>query len=249
MQLPHQQRNLQYWHKWLKQQNIGSKLLAAEYLLLNKLNLSPLGRHAVLVGVPAQAKLLQASGMPCKTLLSYLPLSGLKTMGVQTAFHELPLTTGSVDFAILPHTLEFAQNPKLVLQEACRIVRPDGLLIVLHFNPFSAWGINKVLFKAPGITWQHQFVEGHKVNKWLQANSFHIEKEVATFFRPPVQHPGIYKKLSFLEGLAKYFTMFGGVTAYVARAKVIPLTPIKLSWKEQLAEIGLANATGNIIRR
>ncbi|MCW8930226.1 MAG: class I SAM-dependent methyltransferase, partial [Gammaproteobacteria bacterium] len=52
-------------------------------------------------------------------------------------FEQLPIQTHSIDAVILPHTLEFEQNPHQILREVERILVAEGKAIFLGFNPFS----------------------------------------------------------------------------------------------------------------
>jgi ubiquinone/menaquinone biosynthesis C-methylase UbiE len=40
--------------------------------------------------------------------------------------HELPIATQSVDLVVLPHVLEFAEEPHAILREVDRVMMPEG---------------------------------------------------------------------------------------------------------------------------
>ena len=50
--------------------------------------------------------------------------------------NRLAVMTDSIDAVLLPHTLELGSDPHGMLREVHRILRPDGKLIVLGFNPY-----------------------------------------------------------------------------------------------------------------
>ena len=50
---------------------------------------------------------------------------------------ELPFAANSIDLAVLPHVLEFHDNPHQILREVERILIPDGQLVITSFNPLS----------------------------------------------------------------------------------------------------------------
>ena len=57
----------------------------------------------------------------------------------------------------------------------------------------------------------------------------------------PIEELSTFRKLKFMEWLGRRcWSPFGGVYMLVAQAKVIPLTPIKLSWKQKVTNIQLA---------
>ena len=56
-------------------------------------------------------------------------------------FSVLPFSSDSLDLVILPHTLDEHPDPHGVLREAYRVLRAEGRMIILGFNPFSLWGL------------------------------------------------------------------------------------------------------------
>jgi len=170
---------------------------------------------------------------------------------IEGDFHELPISTGSIDLVMLPHTLEFIDNPRQLLSEACRIIKPEGLIVISGFNPYSAWGLRKLMTThKKSIPWGANFIHSHKVKSWLHLADFELEKHQLFLYTPPINQPKFYKKLHFLEYIGhKCFPLFGGVYVLIARAKVVPLTPIRLKWKQQLSSIGIPAAMpGQIVR-
>ena len=53
----------------------------------------------------------------------------------QGDMYRLPLPDSSFDAATLHHVLHFADDPAAALNEAARILRPDGCLVVIDFAP------------------------------------------------------------------------------------------------------------------
>lgn len=248
--LAHGYRTLQHWNQWLDQHFLGHHLLKAEEHLLSQLLKRHFGKHVSLIGVPHQLSLLKATSIPVHSLIS--PLISQESIPgfIEGDFKELPLLTGSMDLVILPHTLEFTDNPRQLLSEACRVVKPEGLIVICGFNPYSMWGLKKLLTTHKTTPWVENFIRPNLVKNWLKLADFEMENHVSALFRPPVRHRTFYDKLQFLESFGnKCFPHFGGVYIIVSRAKVIPLTPIKLKWKQQLSGIRISTTiSGNIAR-
>lgn len=245
----HGYKSFQQWNQWLTQHELGESLIRAEKELLSGLLQSHFGKHALLIGVPQQNELLSATRIPCHSMLG--PLLNKENVGayIEGDLHELPVLTGGVDLVMLPHTLEFVDNPRQLLAEACRIIKPEGLIVICGFNPLSAWGIQKKLFqkKAP---WQGDFIHAHQIKNWLRLAEFDVERQSSTLFRPPVAHPKLYQKLHILEKVGQLFPVLGGVYIILARAKVIPLTPIRMKWKQRLDGIRISTTiSGHIARQ
>ena len=56
-------------------------------------------------------------------------------------FSVLPFSSDTLDWVILPHTLDEHPDPHSVLREAYRVLRAEGKMIILGFNPMSLWGM------------------------------------------------------------------------------------------------------------
>lgn len=239
--MAHGYRTLQHWNQWLTQQFLGANLLEAEQKVLLQMLEKHFGKHALLIGVPRQHELLQATSLPCHTLISPLIYHEKKVNYIEGDFHELPIHTGSIDVVLLPHTLEFMDNPRQLLSEACRVIKPEGLIVISGFNPLSSWGARKVFSKRKPLPWGGSFIPINKVKRWLQLVDFAIEQQKSILYRPPLANRTFYQKLFFLEYIgSKFFPMSGGVYILVARAKVIPLTPIRLKWKQELSGLRIS---------
>jgi SAM-dependent methyltransferase len=242
---------LQHWDHWLAQEALGSALLNAEKKTLSPLLSQHFGKHAVLIGVPQQASLGESTPLTYHTLVSPL-LRHEKTVRhhIESDLHELPLLAGSADLVLLPHTLEFVDNPRQLLSEACRIVKPEGLIVVCGFNPYSYWGMKKKLQRKSVMPWAGNLIYSYQVKNWLQLADFQLEQQHTCLFRPFIRQQKIYQQLHFMEKIGKIlFPAFGNIYILLARAKVIPLTPIKMQWKQSLKSIRISTSTGYIARQ
>jgi SAM-dependent methyltransferase len=248
--LAHGYRTLQHWNQWLAQPFLGTTLIAEEQALLARLLNKHFGKHALLIGVPEQRCLLEANMLACQSLLSPIIHSDPAVRTIEGDFNELPLLTGSLDLVLLPHTLEFIDNPRRLLAEACRVVKPEGLIVICGFNPYSFWGLSKKLNRQHVTPWLGNYYPAKKIKSWLQLADFVLEEQQSLFFRPPLQQMKLFDKLHFLETFGtKCFPSFGGVYILLARAKVIPLTPIRLKWKQQFSGIRISTTISGPIAR
>jgi len=248
--LAHSYRLLQHWNQWLTQYFLGEYLLQAERQTLAKLLQQHYGKHALLIGVPQQEVLLESTVIACHNILSPLIHSKDKASYIEGDLHELPILTGSMDLVILPHTLEFIDNPRQLLAEACRIIKPEGLIVVCGFNPLSWWGVKKIFANNHTIPWSGNFFPAGKIKNWLKLADFEMEIQRFTLFSPPTTTPNIYKNFNLFEKIGhSLFPFFVGVYVLLARAKVVPLTPIKLKWKQQLNHIRIPTTISGHIAR
>ncbi len=132
-------RVTQHWDHWLSC-STGQHLLTAESKILSKLLSQYIGKHALLIGVPEQAPLLASLVTSHRFLLSPLMSKNKNLPLIESGLNELPIASGSIDLVLLPHLLEQLDNPRLLLTEACRVIKPEGYIVVVGFNPFSLWG-------------------------------------------------------------------------------------------------------------
>lgn len=242
---------LQHWNNWLHRDPLGNRLLNIEQTILNQLLKRHFGKHVVLVGVPQQRHLLQATTLPIQTLIS--PLAHREEMPgeIESNFIDVPILSASVDLVLMPHTLEYVENPRRLLSEACRIVKPEGLIVLLGFNPASMWGVRRMLSQRKTVPWTGNFISAHKVKNWLGLSDFAMEQQQAILYRPPLMKDKMFGRLQFLENVGRLlYPCFGGIYVMVARAKVLPLTPIRMQWKQRLNGFRISpTVTGPIARQ
>lgn len=243
----HGYRTLQHWNQWLNQHFLGNALLDLEKNVLAKLLDKHYGKQALLIGVPHQYPLMEATKLPCHNLLSSFLTHERQPRFIEGNLHELPILTGSIDLVILPHTLEYVENPRRLIHEAARVVKPEGLIAVFGFNPYSLWGLQRTFSRQKEVPWTSQFINAHQIKNWLKLAEFQVEKHQAMMFRPAISHEGTFKRLEFLESIGNVLHFVGGIYCVIARAKVIPMTPIRMKWKQKLDSIRItATIPGNI---
>ena len=154
---------------------------------------------------------------------------GIHTVGTPA---QLPVASDSIDVVFLPHTLDFTEEPHQVLREAERVLIPEGRLILFGFNPWSLWGLSRVMRgSARGMPWCGSFVSPFRVIDWLSLLGFDVEQQEPMMFRPPLRRPALMRRLLFLDqaGLALW-PAFAGAYAIRAVKRVSTLTPIRPSW-------------------
>ena len=245
--MAHGYRTLQHWNHWLHDSFLGRSVLAAEAKLLSRILVNHFGKHALLLGVPNQFGLLEAGKLPCHTLVSPFLAHERQPGFIEGDFHDVPIITASVDLVVLPHTLEYMDNPRILINEACRVVKPEGLIVILGFNPYSMWGVKKIISRKNNVPWVANFNQPHIVKNWLKIADCQVENHASTLLRPPIASKRAFDRLEFMECVNNFIPYVGGVYCIVARAKTIPLTPIRMKWKQQLGSIRISTSyTGNI---
>ena len=144
-----------------------------------------------------------------------------------------PIAGDSVDAVVLPHTLDFALDPRQVLREVERMLIPEGRVVIVGFNPFSLWGLRRRLpGGSRGLPWQGHFISGRRLQDWLSLLGFDTEQRYSLLFRPPWKKAFLRQRFPRLDKLSqRYLSRFSGVYVLVAVKRVSTLTPVGMRWK------------------
>ena len=89
------------------------------------------GFNALQLGLP-QFDFLQANRIPLRQKAG--ESGAVDTLCDLVA---LPFASQSIDLVVLPHALEFSDDPHQILREVERVLIPEGQVIICGFNPAS----------------------------------------------------------------------------------------------------------------
>jgi SAM-dependent methyltransferase len=146
----------------------------------------------------------------------------------------LPIETHSVDIVIMPHTLEFEGNPHQVLREVNRVLKPEGIVLLIGFNPWAFWHIPRFIPRVKHRTpWNGRFISRYRVVDWLKLLNFEIEVSQGCCLFPLRKNKQVQEKLGFLGKIAAwipfipaaYFVM--GVTRVSGGTSVFQFKSLK----------------------
>lgn len=89
---------------------------------------------------------------------------------------KLPFASDSAAMIILPHTLEFAVEQHQILREVERVLKPEGRLIILNFNPWS-WYVryHYCRHREKHDPKLGRFIGRTKIIDWLKLLNFEVE--------------------------------------------------------------------------
>ena len=222
----------------------GRELLEAEHELLDPYLSDFYGTYLVQIGGAPHAEFAHKSPMTYHVYAgSARPEDGFSA-SIDTDFKELPFLPGSLDVILLPHVLEFAEQPQHILQESYHMLEPGGHLLMLGFNPASLWGISKLFNFSNDIPWNGKFHSVYKMMFWLKSIGFRIAVTKSTFYRWPNTSPDLLNKQRMMEAMgvlnwpimgASYMIIAEKVTeerikkTAAARQKLIRARPVAAS--------------------
>lgn len=143
------------------------------------------GYHLLQLGVRGSEPLYQRSPINHRLFCAQRPGEGV---GIIADPSELPLDSDSVDAVIAHHCLEFAENPHQVLREIQRVLRPQGQLLVVGFNPYSLLGCKTRLsgLMHNSLWSRHRPVSEHRLTDWLHLLGCEVLDTVWLYTLPPV---------------------------------------------------------------
>lgn len=190
----------------------GRYIMAWEQAKVDALVADVFGYNALQIGLP-QIKLL---GQNRITLQQTVGENG--AVNVRCDLRQLPFASHSVDLIVMPHILEFHNDPHQILREVERILIPEGQLVIAGFNPLSLWGLRRRLHGKSGeFPWNGNYISVLRLKDWLQLLGFELDRGNFGCYVPPYAQEHWLKRLSFMEAAGdRWWGFAGGV--YLLRA-------------------------------
>ncbi len=226
----------------------GRYVLQWEQAYLGRTVADIFGYHAVQLGVP-EIDTLSENRMPLRLGVSDRLIDesavaqsssgpmGERRVAVITRFEELPFATQSIDLVVMPHILEFAQEPHQVLREVDRVLVPEGHVIITGFNPASLWGLRQALVRAgagPYLPRDGQFISLPRIKDWLKLLSFETNRGRFGCYAPWAGSDRWLSRWSFLEKAGdRWWPVFGSVYLLSAVKRVRGMRVIGPAWKRK----------------
>jgi SAM-dependent methyltransferase len=141
---------------------------------------------------------------------------------IRAKAYHLPLQSNSVDMIILPHILEFDAYRFQTMREVERVLKPEGVVVIMNFNPLSLWVRYQYLWdKRLADSWRGHFISRHRVIDWLKLLNFEVTT-VSQFNLDSIKTTHFKMANAFSLSATAY-----GVKAIKRRYNLIPLTPVK----------------------
>ena len=249
--------------QWL-QSPPGRYLLAWEQRELDRTVTDIFGFHALQLGL-VELEALRANRMPHRWVASeslrepaaragLLPpvdeaLSTLLPMiegaSLHCDFEALPFPNQCLDLVVLPHALELARDPHDTLREVERVLRPEGRVVIVGFNPASLWGLRQSaghLRQRLGGTAPlylpsaDDFIGYGRVRDWLRLLGFEVERGRFGCWRPPLRSESGLARLAWMEDAgARAWPVLGAVYLVEAVKRVRGMRLVGLARQRKLS--------------
>lgn len=159
---------------------------------------------------------------------------GNHSVDVSCDLRHLPFSANSIDLIVLPHVLEFYDDPHQILREVERVLIPEGQLIVLGFNPLSLWGLKRRLRRSHGFPWHGSYLSPLRLKDWLKLLGFEVDRSEFGCYAPPCEQQKWLQRWRFTETAGRRWWKFSGAV-YMIRAikRVNGMRLITPNWRTQ----------------
>ena len=156
---------------------------------------------------------------------------------------NLPIQSETVDLVLLPHLLEFDADRFQTMREIERVLKPEGEVVILNFNPLNMWVRMQFLWDIKmADTWRGYFISRSRITDWLKLLNFEI-KSTSEFTLDSIHTTA--ERFKF--GKRSFFAMAYAVRAVKRQYTLIPLAPVKEKSSRLLAaSTGLNSSTQGI---
>ncbi|HEX2531258.1 MAG TPA: methyltransferase domain-containing protein [Burkholderiaceae bacterium] len=221
----------------------GQYVRTWEQAQLDALTADIFGFNAMQIGLP-QISTLQANRMPRKWLSNthVPPPTGdagndASRVVVVHDFADLPFASQSLDLVVLPHVLEFADEPHQVLREVERVLIPEGQVILCGFNPASLWGMRQVAGRLTGACFlpQHgEFISLPRLKDWLKLLNMEVNRGHFGCYAPPCTTERWLHRFSLMEKAGdRWWPYLGAVYIVQAIKRIKGMRLVGPAWSRK----------------
>jgi SAM-dependent methyltransferase len=208
----------------------GQYVIAREQTYFDEAVADIFGYHALQLGLE-QVDLLRASRIPLR-----VQVGPQGAVGLRADFRDLPIDSNSVDLMVLPHTLEFSENPHQVVREVARVLRPEGHVIISGFNPLSLWGLRRGVGARRDFPWSGHFIHLARVKDWFALMGLEIVAGSMACYAPPCTEQKWLDRFGFMEKAGdRWWPIAGGVFFLQAIKRVRGIRLILPKWSDRAA--------------
>jgi SAM-dependent methyltransferase len=157
---------------------------------------------------------------------------------VSADLHYLPFATNSIDLVVIPHALEFDDNPHQVLREVERVLVPEGHVIVTGFNPYSLWGAKRKLSRRESLPpWRGKYISVSRLKDWFSLLGLEMQTGVFGCYAPAVTQEKWLRRFEFMDRAGdRWWPIAGAVYIVQAVKRQHGLRLITPQWHDRKAQ-------------
>ncbi len=164
----------------------------------------------------------------------------------------LPFSDKTHSLIIMPHILDFCDDPHAVLREVNQILIPEGCVVITGFNQVSLWSAGRLGWtKYANAPWKGHYYRVKRVQDWLALLGFDIVGAKMFGYRPPLQSEKWRNKLNIAEKLGdRWWPGLGAAYMIVGKKREIASSTgsMRLAWRRFIPAIArpAVPATGSM---
>ncbi|HVO89962.1 MAG TPA: class I SAM-dependent methyltransferase [Casimicrobiaceae bacterium] len=218
---------------------LGRYLCERELAYFDRTVADIFGYHALQIGLP-ELRCLAQSRIVSRWTLDYDPPADILADP-----HGLPFAENALDLIVLPHALEFTDDPHLMLREVYRVVRPEGQIVISGFNPFSLFGAKRYFGRGATPPWNGSFIALYRLKDWLSLLGFDVVGGSLDCYVPPFAQERWLSRFAFFERAGDRWWPIAGAVYYLRATKKVVGMRVLTPWqRRERRNSALAPATG-----
>jgi SAM-dependent methyltransferase len=168
-----------------------------------------------------------------------LAAAGETPGGIRSHAASLPIQSDSIDALLLPHTLELEEQPHEVLREAERVLRAEGCLVILGFDPLGSWALRHRLVTGgfpPGLA---RLLPERRLADWLKLLGFDVDPAQRFLYTLPFARTQAGRSARWAERAGRLlWSRLSGAYLLRARKRVHCMTPLRVKFRGRPAVLG-----------
>ena len=209
---------------------LGQYLLAREQAYFDKAVADVFGYNAFQLGMPG-IDLLRGSriALQCR-------VDPVGPAAMRADFRDLPIASNSADLVVLPHVLEFSDDPHQILREVARVLLPEAQVMIACFNPWSLWGFRRFFGRKARYPWNGHFINLPRLKDWCALLGLEISAGRMNCYVPPCASEKWLGRFEFMEAAGdRWWPIAGGVYFLQAVKRVRGMRLIMPKWSDRMA--------------
>ena len=157
------------------------------------------------------------------------------TADLRADFRDLPIASNSVDLVLLPHVLEFSDNPHQILREVARVLLPEAHVVIACFNPWSLWGLRRLFGRKQAYPWRGRFMHLTRLKDWCALLGLEIVAGRMSCYVPPCTTEKWLGRFAFMDAAGDRWWPIGGSVYFLQAVKrVRGMRVIMPRWSDRL---------------
>ena len=214
----------------------GLMVMAEEKAVIERALKTERRNDLLQIGGPGDARLVENLRATRAFFLDKHHRTEKTNLFIRSEIDLLPIQSETMDIVLLIHALEKSAHPKAILQEAYRVLKPNGKIVVIGFNRWSLWRLFHMFSKKQVFPPVFRFYGMDKIKRILHRLSCDIHLQQTFCFRLPFKKVLTATRWVFLESLGQFiFPSFGAAYFLMATKKVVGVTPLRSeTWRKKM---------------